>query len=174
MGNFEKYIKKVKKSNQNTFFSTYKCMKHNKSIEELTNRYLDLYSYAYSMLKNKADAEDVLHDAISVTLSYPVLLNPYGFCVKVIKRRSVDLLRCKGMLLPLSEELPNEDEEESEYVSKMKEAMSQLDKRELMLVKLHDIEGLSVREISEDTGIGISNIKKILSNAHKKIRSFLT
>ena len=145
-------------------------MKHDKGIEELTNRYLDLYRYAFSMLKNKADAEDVLHDAIATTLSYRNLKNPYGFCIRVVQYRSVDLLRKKGSIIELTENFSAANEEEDELCQKLIRLKDALSDRDKMLVEMHDMEGLSIREISKKTGIGESNIKRILIKIHKQMR----
>lgn len=148
-------------------------MKQDKSIEEILEHYIDLYSYAFSMLKSKADAEDVLQEAIAQTLSYKAVINPYGFCMKVIKRRCIDLLRNKGTLIQLTDMEMHVDEDESDFSLEMKQVMKVLTARERDIVQRHDINGLSMREIAEDTEIGLSNIKKILSTAHKKMRSVL-
>ena len=146
-------------------------MEHNNGIEEISEHYIVLYRYAYSMLKNKADAEDVLQEAIAVTLSYRRVINPYGFCVKVIKRKSMNLLRQKGMLCDLLISMGNDDEDLNDLKEEVRELMKCLDYREHKLIVMHDMEDMSMREISEETGIGLSNVKKIINNAHKKLRS---
>ena len=128
-------------------------MRHDKSIEEISNHYIDLYSYAFSMLKNKADAEDVLQEAIASTLSRS-LLNPYGYCVKVVKHKCVDLLRQKGTLCELSENMSDKGEDEKELEQVVKKLMGCLNDRERRLVELHDMDGLSMREIEQETKIG--------------------
>ena len=145
-------------------------MKHDKGIDELTDRYLDLYRYAFSMLKNKADAEDVLHDAIAVTLSHRNLNNPYGYCIRTIKIMCVGLLRKKGSMIEISENISDRCEGDEDMYQKLMVLIEGLDKRERMLVEMHDMQGLSIREIAVKTKISESNIKKILIKVHKKLR----
>ena len=143
-------------------------------IKELTDHYLDLYSYAFSVLKNKADAEDAVQESLATTLSYPMLRNPYGFCVRVLQRRCVDLLRNKGTQQELKEIADLGQNEPSEMAKRVAQLVKKLPKETQRLLVMHDVEELSSREIAEKLGMTTSNVKKIIGKAHKKLRKQLS
>ncbi|MCQ2298228.1 MAG: sigma-70 family RNA polymerase sigma factor [Bacteroidales bacterium] len=149
-------------------------MSDSKSLKILTDHYLELYDYAFSCLNSRVDAEDVLHDALAETLSRRWLHDPYAYCKKVVRNKSLKLLRDKETLTSLNEIRAEESEEESTLSAELHEVMKEvLSQREQKLVEMHDMDSLTMREISEITGLNISNVKKLINQAHIKIRKKL-
>lgn len=148
-------------------------MTKDKSIELLTERYLELYSYAFSILQNRVDAEDTLHDALVETLSRTWVLNPYGYCVKTIKNKAIDLIRKRGTITQLMEGMAVQPTEEHKNEQTLQKMLASLPPPLQELVVMHDISEMTMREISEETGIGLSTVKKRINKAHKILRKKL-
>lgn len=138
--------------------------------KELSDRYMDLYAYAFSLLRNKVDAEDVLHDALVETLSRSWLRNPYGYCLRTIRNNALTLLNEQGVYHQLKEDLVEGAPESTNKEEAMKVALSSLEPQLQELLKMHDVLEMSMLEISKETGLSLSNVKRMISKAHKILK----
>lgn len=149
-------------------------MSRDESIQKLSENYLELYRYAFAMLNSKADAEDVVQDALTATLSNPLVVDKYAFCIRVLKRRCLDKLRHKNRLVSLFEMADQPDGQENERIQRLQAVVQELSPKEQEILTLHDVEEVSIREVAERLSLTQANVKKILVVAHKKIRKKLS
>ncbi|MDO4163228.1 MAG: RNA polymerase sigma factor [Bacteroides sp.] len=141
-----------------------------------------LYSVAFRLLEDAADAEDVVQEAYLKLWDkrdgLALICNPEAFCVALVKNMCFDLLRSgKYTLSKQTVELDNVQDVQSadhletkEDVREVKRIISRLPLQQQQVVTLHDVKGCSYEEIERVTGLKAVNIRVLLSRARKKIR----
>lgn len=141
-----------------------------------------LYSVAYRLLENAADAEDLIQEAYlklwSKREELTAISNPEAFAVAMVKNMCFDLLRSGKYVsirknAPLSEAqnaLSAEGLEAGEDVRVVKAIIARLPMQQQWVVNLHDVKGCSYEEVERLTGLSSANVRVLLSRARKKIR----
>ncbi len=149
-----------------------------------------LYNFAHWLTRNRDEAEDLVHDAISSVVtkrnSYFPGTNLRAFLITVIRRVFINRLRRKRYEVtsdgypedggnipakgnpatsqPLPEEMVRRD---------IKRAMEDLSEDYRTVVILADIEGFSLQEISEIMEIPVGTVKSRLWRARAALREKL-
>ena len=137
----------------------------------LADHYLDFYQMAYSVLHNKEDVEDVVQEALAITMAHTWVTNPYKYCVKVLRHNCYKLKKKNYILTDRLPDMPIEsdgvDEQRLQTLWKLK---SKLPKHMGKLFDLHYVNGYTYEEISATTGISLSMVKKLFKKGHDQLR----
>ena len=161
-------------------------------FEQLVKPHLiKLYKFAFRLTGQQDDAEDLVQDLLIKI--YPrleemrkieklsswlsrILYRIFIDQVRRKKRSPIDLMGDNETIYEthISEELNPSDIVDSELIQKvMSSALGKLKEEHRILVMLHDVEGYSLQEIHEITGIEVGTIKSRLSRSRKKMREML-
>jgi len=159
------------------------------SFRILVERYKDIaYSLACSIIKNPAEAEDVLQDAFVKafknlhkfhfkaafsTWFYRIVINTcYSALEKQKKQASVPL---EGVALPnTSVDAQTFDllrDEERKII--INQVLDQMKPKEALVLKLHYLGELKIPEIAKVTQMTTANIKVLLHRARKSFQAML-
>ncbi|MCR4659665.1 MAG: sigma-70 family RNA polymerase sigma factor [Bacteroidales bacterium] len=143
-------------------------------LQKLSERYLDLFSLAMSIVQNSDDARDALQEAIATTLARPFTRDPYAFCRHALRNNCVDILRHRRRLAPIrdimkltSETYPDEAAKEAWQLK------DELPEQLRVMMELHDVEGYTYSDLAALTGRSISSIKRDIAYAHDKMRRMI-
>lgn len=151
---------------------------HKQNLDTYKEYSADIFRYAFSLLKNRADAEDVMHD---VFLKYMDGINSFNNECSV-KTWLLVLTRNKCFnILAQKKARPSSDTSrmETEYrldcddrIS-LEEALLKMPDEDNELLYLKEYAGFSYAEISELTGLTLSNVKIKLFRARTLLRKLL-
>lgn len=145
------------------------------------------YRIAYSYVKNKEDALDIIQDSIYKALSYDGEIKPEyietWFC-KVVINTAKDYLKKSKKLVnmeayKLNEEIEkqsmtnNENSFEKEGSYEIHSALEKLSSREREIINLRYFESMELKEVSEITEQNINTVKSTLYRALKKLQVIL-
>lgn len=139
---------------------------------------------ALDFFDSKDDAEDVTQDAMLQLWRYCEQIdgsrNVSGLAVRVAKNCCVSHYRRQRqetnyksqtlkLELPIETELPQNQLEAEDTQRMMTEVMALLKPRERELFEMRRVEGLSTKQISEQTGIPTKSISAMVSGARMKV-----
>lgn len=144
----------------------------------LADHYLDLYRMAYGILHNQSEAEDAVQEALARTLARPMVQHPLHYCMKVLHHYCIDKLRDECMLTDKMDKLDVADAAEDTATQQLlkvrlemlDEARKYLPQRTNQLLDMHYVEGLSIQEISEQSGVSIVVVRKLFKRAYRQMR----
>lgn len=134
-----------------------------------------LLGYAYSFLRNKEDAEDVVQDVVVRLLGRPLFLslmrNPDAFLIRSVRNACIDFLRLRK---PQSSDFrgmeadchPEGWGERDMLLS----AMDSLSEKQRTVFFLKDVAGYSTKEIAELFSVSDTQIRATLSRARWLLR----
>lgn len=131
-----------------------------------------VYAYALSILKNRSDAEDVLHDTF-VTIwnsagEYRSLGKPMAWILTVTRNHCYKLQRYQKRYLPLEgEDYWGGAVTDPEDKMMLNQCMKVLTDEERQIVILHAVAGCRHREIAEMLKL---NTSTVLSKYHRAIQ----
>ena len=141
-----------------------------------------LYPMLFRILKDEEETKDALQD-LMVKLwdkrsELDNCLNRNAYIYRVAKNYGLDLLKKKRpvkigekekhmMLNMESGDLNSDVLEKYDYVRKV---IGQLPENYQTVIQMRDIDGFSFEEISEFTGLEVTNIRVILSRARQKVK----
>jgi len=138
----------------------------------LADHYLDLYRMAYNLLHNEADTEDVVQEALAVTMAHPFLTKPYNYCVRILYNRCYRLLSRGDYYLP--GQIPDvaaEDDGVDEYrLQQLRELKEKLPTRIAKILDLYYVNGFTQTQIAEQQGMSESMVKKLFYKGHERLR----
>lgn len=141
-----------------------------------------VYAYAFSVLKNRHDAEDILEDTLlniyKSAHTYKSSGRPMSWIIGIAANLCLNKLRREKRLVPgsIEEILPDAidyssvDPQDSAVI---KICMEQLSDTERQIVMLHVLVGLRHRETAKILGIPLSTVLSKYSRAIKKLRTAL-
>lgn len=152
-----------------------------------------LYRSAYRFTRNAADAEDLVQEVC--VRAYPRLEelkgmdNPRAWLLCVLYRVFVDLRRHRDSspLLPAgavdadaltdrlagSEPGPEAQTESAIIATRLEHAWQRLDRTQRALLALHDVEGYTLAELEEMTGLRVGTLKSRLHRARARLGRLL-
>lgn len=144
----------------------------------LADHYLDLYRMAYGILHDQSEAEDAVQEALVRTLASPMVQHPLHYCKKVLHHYCIDKLRDECMLTDKLDKLDVMDATEDTATQQLlkvrlemlDEARKYLPQRTNQLLDMHYVEGLSIQEISEQSGVSIVVVRKLFKRAYRQMR----
>lgn len=139
----------------------------------------DVYRYAYSLLKNNEDAEDVVQDVFINYFNKPdsyrgecsiktwLLVLTRNQCYNVIKSKKIRRSE------PLEDVIIDSDINYVEDKLNIEDALKSLTTEENEIVFLREYSGFSYKEISQILEISVDNVKVRLFRAKQKLRKAL-
>ena len=142
-----------------------------------------VYGFAMSILRNKHDAEDVMHDAFikiySSAVTYRPSGNPMAWILTIVRNLCLNRIRAGKVCEDLSEyyDLAGSSNDNETMLDRMvlETAMSVLDAEERQIVILHAMTGFRHREIAEvldlPTGTVLSKYNRALKKMRKEMES---
>lgn len=138
----------------------------------LADHYLDFYRMAYNLLHNETDTEDVVQEALAVTMARPFLTRPYNYCVKILYNRCYRLLSRRRYYLPGKvPDVAAEDDGVDEYrIQQLQDLKAQLPPRIAKILDLYYVNGFTQTQIAEQQGMSESMVKKLFYKGHERLR----
>ncbi len=148
-----------------------------------------LLSYAQRLLQNIETAEDVVQDAfLQLHSRFDQVREPRRWMYRTVHNLALNQLRRSDRMVPLDstcqesrmgeptdpQPLPNEQIARWEGVGLVRLGLERMEPRSREVVHLKFREGLSYREISERTGLTVSNVGYLLHHALKSLAIELT
>lgn len=137
-----------------------------------------VYGYALSILKNRHDAEDVLHDCfvaiMSAAGSYSGQGKPLAWMLTVARNLALDRLRKGSRLSEMPEEYDAADPEmplEDRMI--INSCLTGLSDEEREIVLLHAVSGFRHREIAGFLDLPLPTVLSKYHRALKKLRRML-
>jgi RNA polymerase sigma-70 factor (ECF subfamily) len=164
------------------------------AFDELVTRYeRRVYSLAYRMLANQQDAEDVTQQAFLSAVKHLADFREessfYTWLMRIATHAGLKIIRKRKGLptdslddpnLPHPEfiatwkESPARLAQQHETAQLIETALAQLDDKHRLIFLLRDVEGLSVQETADTTGLSEANVKVRLLRARLQLREQLT
>jgi RNA polymerase sigma-70 factor (ECF subfamily) len=161
------------------------------AFEELVSRHeRRVYSLAYRMLANSHDAEDVTQQTFLSALEH---LNDFReessfstWLMRIAGHAGLKIIRKRKGLPTESLDIPHPEfiavwmdspaklAQQNETGKLIEDALAELDEKHRLVFLLRDVEGLSVKETAEATGLSEANIKVRLLRARLQLRERLT
>ena len=139
-----------------------------------------MYSLAFSIVKNNADAAEVISESILraykniQTLKKAYSFNPW--ILRIIHNKAVEMIRKNSKIIPI-DELNNavQESNENEIATNLtlKSAVEQLRQPYRTVVVLFYYENLTVSKIAQITDSNAVTVKQQLSRARKMLREAL-
>ena len=137
-----------------------------------------VYGFAMSILRNKHDAEDVMHDAFiriySSAVTYRPSGNPMAWILTIVRNLCLNRIREGKVCEDLSEydDLAGASDDSEDLLDRMvlETAMKVLDAEERQIVILHAMTGFKHREIAEILDLPTGTILSKYNRALKKVR----
>jgi RNA polymerase sigma-70 factor, ECF subfamily len=161
------------------------------AFEELVSRYeRRVYSLAYRMLANQHDAEDVTQQAFISALEHLADFREESsfatWLMRITSHAALKIIRKRKGLPTEPLEIPHPEfiatwkesparlVQQNETGKLIESALAELDEKHRLVFLLRDVEGLSVQETAEATGLTEANVKVRLLRARLQLRERLT
>jgi len=145
-----------------------------------------LYRFAYRIVGNGAEAEDVVQEVMIKLWKQREKLHEYNnieaWCIRMTKNLSIDKTRSKhyrvgiipeGFDISSDHNNPHEVTETQDTMQRIKNMMNNLPTKQREVMHMRDIEGLSYKEIEAQLEIPMNQVKVYLFRARKFIKSQL-
>jgi RNA polymerase sigma-70 factor (ECF subfamily) len=138
------------------------------------------------VVRNAADAEDVVQDAFLAALKHIDDFQPgrafWPWLARIVVNRGIDLIGSRSVrdAVPLSPDLrasapsPLRSAERSELVEHIRRVVSTMPPRQRLVVEMFDLEGASVGEIAELTGSAPATVRWHLHVGRRTLRTALS
>ena len=126
----------------------------------------DFYRLAYSHVKNRDAALDVVQESIVKALSKsdglrrPESLKPWFY--RILVNESMNYYRYTRRLTPL--------EDAPETAAPAGDPAARLDQKEQLIIRLRFFEDMKLEEIAQVTGVNLNTVKSRLYKALRKLR----
>ena len=136
---------------------------------------------AESLLHNEDDAADVVQDCL-VTLwnereKLRRVVNLEAWCITLVKRHSVDLLRRRRPTVEIDERtMALAEEEASDAEERLQLALKFVDKlpeRQAEAIRLKHLDGADTEHIASKLGITPGNVYTLLSRAYNTLKQMI-
>ncbi|MCM1091983.1 MAG: sigma-70 family RNA polymerase sigma factor [Butyrivibrio sp.] len=135
-----------------------------------------LYRISKTILKNDADCEDAVQEAIATGFAKLDTLRQERYAktwlTRILIHECYALLKKRNRTAPLMEE-PETEEYSGEDYSELYEALSALKREYRLAIVLHYLEGYSVQEIAQIMRISVGTVKSRLSRGRKSLRHIM-
>ncbi len=152
-------------------------------LEAIKNK---LFRFAMSMLKDEAEAEDVVQE-VAIKLwkqrqDLEHIQNLEAWTMRLTRNLSIDKIRSKHRryeplekVMDLQEHRPSpaKQTELNDTMHQLKKKIQELPDKQRMVFQLRDIEGMTYQEISDTLDMPISQVKINLFRARQQVRAYL-
>ncbi len=138
-----------------------------------------VYGFALSILRNKHDAEDVMHDAFiraySAAISYRPSGKPMPWLLTIVRNLCLNRIRAGKVCEDISEyeHLASASTDDAVDRIVLEQTMGILDSEERQIVVLHALTGLKHREIADILEVPVGTVLSKYNRALKKMRTEL-
>lgn len=135
-----------------------------------------VYGFALSILRNKHDAEDVMHDAFikayTAAITYSPAGKPMAWLLTIVRNLCLNKIKAGKVCEDISEYeyLAGTDADDSLDRIVLEEALTILDSEERQIVILHALTGLKHREIADIMGVPTGTVLSKYNRSLKKMR----
>lgn len=149
-----------------------------------------LFRLAYGIVKDRAEAEDILQDLLLKLWSrkeeWDGIDNLEAYCFRAIKNMALDrqasrVIRKTDTIEAAQEDLyfvdnhsPHREMVRKEQRLLIERCMEELSENQQLVFRLREVEGMSYREIAETLAISEDLVKTSLFRARKKMKELLT
>jgi RNA polymerase sigma-70 factor (family 1) len=147
--------------------------------------YQGLAGYAFSITRNKDDAEDVVQNVfIKIWQNKPEIVAADGakfYLYTATKNACISLLRKQAAVLPLDDQLTDRGEMQMpgeqpvtsvDYNALVKEAFSRLPPQCLAIFKLSRLANLTYGQIANELGLSVKTVENQMGKALRLMREF--
>lgn len=145
-----------------------------------------LYRYAYRIVKDEMEAEDVVQEVIiklwKKKEQFAEIGNKEAWCMTLTRNLSIDKTRSRKGRVESIEDYhhvkdsardPYSETKSSDMMKHIMELMDKLPDNQKSVLHLRDVEGYSYKEISEITTLSVDQVKVNLYRARKSMRDKL-
>jgi len=153
------------------------------NVEAIKNK---LFRFAMSMLRDEAEAEDVVQEVVIKLWKQRQQLdriqNLEAWTMRLTRNLSIDKLRSKHRRyepidsvvdLDNNEPSPARQAELNDTMDQLKAWIKKLPEKQQMVFQLRDIEGMTYKEIAESLDMPLSQVKINLFRARQQVREYL-
>ena len=162
-------------------------MQINELIEILTPYKNKMFRYAFSIVGNRIEAEDVVQEAMIKVWKkmdkFSEIDNKEAWVITIVRNLAIDKIRAKKKkktsdindYFHISDKAPSPDIklEQKDAVRKVAEIMDSLQETQKEIITLRDIEGYTYQEIADIMDLKVDQVKVYLFRARKILREKL-
>ncbi|MDF1696486.1 MAG: RNA polymerase sigma factor [Saprospiraceae bacterium] len=162
-------------------------MQINELIEILKPYKNKMFRYAYSIIGNRFEAEDIVQEAIIKIWKrmdkFSEIDNKEAWVITIVRNLAIDKVRAKKKkqtsdindFFHISDSAPSPDIklEQKDAVRKVAEIMGTLQETQREIITLRDIEGYTYQEIADIMELKVDQVKVYLFRARKILREKL-
>ena len=162
-------------------------MQINELIEILTPYKNKMFRYAFSIVGNRFEAEDIVQEAMIKIWKrmekFSEIDNKEAWVITIVRNLAIDKFRAKKKkqtsdindYFHISDNAPSPDVklEQKDAVLKVTEIMNSLQETQREIITLRDIEGYTYQEIADIMELKVDQVKVYLFRARKILREKL-
>ena len=156
-------------------------------IETLTPYKNKMFRYAFSIIGNRFEAEDIVQEAMIKIWKrmdkFSEIENKEAWVITIVRNLAIDKVRSRKKkqtsdindFFHISDNAPSPDVklEQKDAVRKVSEIMSSLQDTQREIITLRDIEGYTYQEIADIMDLKVDQVKVYLFRARKILRERL-
>ncbi|AQQ08976.1 RNA polymerase sigma factor SigV [Sedimentisphaera cyanobacteriorum] len=144
----------------------------------LTAHYPRIYNFIFTLVPNKADADDIMQDTSVIMLqkfdsfrpdsdfvSWAAQIAKYE-CLKYYRKKRRKSVFTTEVFELLAEEAQEQQNELDKKIEALKSCVSKQNAKDCRLIDMRYFEGMKLREIAEKTGRSIQSIFRSFSRIH--------
>ncbi|NSL86559.1 RNA polymerase sigma factor [Chitinophaga solisilvae] len=147
-----------------------------------------LYRFAFRLLGNEEDAQDITQDALmkvwSMKEKMMELQNMEAWCMRVTRNLALDKIKSRkyriaddldraGDVPAAQQHSPHLLAEKNDVMQKVRKAVHELPEKYRTILQLRDMDGFSYQEIADILDIDLNDVKVNLHRARKAVREKL-
>lgn len=148
----------------------------NQVEEAILKNYESMYRLAFTYVKNRDDAMDVVQEACVKALVGAATIRKASsirsFLMSVTVNTAIDCIR-KGKPTADIDSVPEDGREDAYEDTDLSRALSELDEREHAIIVLKYFEDYKLREIADALGLNENTVKTTMYRALKKLKGKL-